>query len=35
MLDVNYNGSFCEYRSTDDIKQKKQKTENKTTPNKT
>ena len=28
-------GSFCEYRSTDDVKQKKQKTENKTTPNKT
>ena len=26
---------LCEYRSTDDIKQKKQKTENKTTPNKT
>ena len=28
-------GSFCEYRSTDDAKQKKQKTENKTTLNKT
>ena len=27
--------AFCEYRSTDDVKQKKQKTENKTTPNKT
>ena len=28
-------GSFCEYWSTDDVKQKKQKAENKTTPNKT
>ena len=27
-------GFFCEYRSTDDVKKKKQKTENKTTPDK-
>ena len=28
------NGRFCEYGDTDDVKQKKEKTENKTTPNK-
>ena len=28
-------GVFCEYGNTDDVQQNKQKTENKTTPNKT